>query len=74
MHHFILNQIEQEMDLIFGKPERKAHFILQWTTKYVPAVLEYASKSNKKYLSSILETLKEEGSSCTNVYLYGLNK
>ena len=37
------------MGLIFVQPDIKTHFIMQWTTKYVPAILEYASKSVKKY-------------------------
>ena len=46
---FSIIQIEQEMGLIYVKPDIKTHFIMQWTTKYVPAILKYASKSVKKY-------------------------
>ena len=49
------------MGLIFAKPDIKTHFIMQWTTKYVPAILEYASKSVKKNIRSILATVKHEG-------------
>lgn len=50
-----------EMGLIVGKPEMKKTFILQWMTKYVPAILEYALNSNKKNICSMLSSVNYEG-------------
>ena len=66
-------QIELEMGLIVGKPEIKVHFMKQWTTKYVPAILEYASTSVKKTIGSILSSIQQGGIfECSIMYNYFL--
>ena len=39
----------------------KAHFISQWQTQFVPAIISYAEKSSKKNIRDCLLDLDESG-------------
>ena len=58
------------MGLVLGKPEVKSFFLKQWSTKYVPAILEYASSSAKKSISSIVSSIQQEGKDTNIMYLH----
>lgn len=49
------------MGLIFGNLHVKTHFLSQWSTKYVPAILSYGEKSAKKSVARQLTDMDEAG-------------
>ena len=52
-------QIEQEMTSIFGEADLKTQFHICWTTKFMPAILQYGEKSTKKNTAKQLAELEE---------------
>lgn len=61
MCKFCVEQIEQEMRLIFSQSDVKSLFLTQWLAKYVPAIIAYGKKSSKKKVTSHLSSLDELG-------------
>ena len=54
-------QIEQEINLVCDTTNIKSHFVTEWNTKYVPAILSYADKNTKKIFSNHLTKLNIAG-------------
>ena len=46
--------MEQELDLIIGK-KTKSQFLKNWSLKYVPAILLYATTSTKRSIKKLVE-------------------
>jgi len=49
-------QVIQEMGLIMNKLDAKSTFDSMWTD-YVPAVVQYAKDSKKKFLSNLMKNM-----------------
>ena len=54
-------QIEQEMALIFEKPDIKTQFMMTLVEKYVPAILSFAEKSSKKKVKQLQHEVDKSG-------------
>lgn len=54
-------QIEQELGLIVGNSGIKAHFLTQWMTKFVPAILSYGENHSKRAVFHQLAGLDQTG-------------
>lgn len=52
--------MEQELDMIIGKPT-KSQFENNWSVKYVPAVLLYASSSVKTNVKKLIDGIESNG-------------
>lgn len=60
-------QIEQEMSLIYDRPDVKIQFIKQWL-KLVTGIITYGENSSKKCVSSLASDLSETGMQCFVLY------
>ena len=49
------------MTLIFGEADLKIQFHIRWTTKFMPAILQYGKKSTNKSVAKQLAELDKGG-------------
>ena len=64
-------QMDQELGLILGKSNAKHVFTMEWSTKYVPAIISYGEKLQKQSITSMISLMKPSGMgfSCMKVYI-----
>ena len=53
--------MDQELGLILGKGDAKGDFLLEWSTKYVPAIISYGEKSRKTAIVDLIASMKASG-------------
>ena len=57
---YIYTQLEQEMDLILEKKDVSKSALQQWTTVWVPSILQYAETCTGKKVASAITQAKTD--------------